>query len=71
MKIKPEILQLTINIEIGCTESESFDTQAAFRNEDAKVMKSYIVELIKDNLRGRFQYAAKVERVVIKSGKLL
>lgn len=63
MKIKNEKLQFTINVEIACTENESFKSQKEFQNEDAAAMKKYLAEKIKKALADSWQYAAKVERV--------
>ena len=71
MKIKKEKLQFTINVEIECTEPESFDSQNQFKEQDANAMKKYISEKIKNTLIGNWQYAAKVENVTIKPAKFI
>lgn len=71
MKIKNEKLQFTINVEIACTEPESFKSQKNFQSEDAAAMKKYLSERIKEALADNWQYAAKVERVTIKPAKFL
>ncbi len=66
MNIKNEKLQFTINVEIACTESESFPTQSSFKNHDAAAMNSYLKEKIKKALEGSSNYAARVVNVTIK-----
>lgn len=71
VKIKKEKLQIVINVEIGCTEPESFENQQKFQKQDANAMKQYLGKKIKNALQDSWQYAAKVEKVTYKSAKFI
>ena len=49
MGVEKEKLQFTINVEIECTEPESFDSQKQFKEQDANAMKKYISDKIKNS----------------------
>lgn len=68
MKIQNEKLQITLEVEIACTEPENFINQKDFQKEDLSAMKKYLAEKLERILVGSWQYAAKVVRVKVLSG---
>ena len=66
MTIKDEKIKFTVDIEVCCTESESFDSQKEFRDEEVRLFKTYLRDVLSVALEGRWQYGAKVKKFKIK-----
>lgn len=67
--VKQRKITFLVTATVGAIDPEDFDTQSEFDKQDARAMRNYLRDLIRERIDNAWQYGARVNRVSIKPVK--